>query len=314
MAEKGRGFEKIVRAGFKDSRFDAEPLVERGNEPTHFLISGEDGRKFKKYTDEIPARSSMENPSNRVFTIYRDPSDTKAERKNLYGLVHNQAHGSKVELQHSRLPKKSNKYCGLRIISDTVLTRRNFSSDNEMISTKRAELSEASDLPENMERARSLNRSTSKQYFAPETTFERVRAPLQRKPLALISPLAGHDESGSIYNCEGTKLPGDSGKQKDDYSDNELDNSSDKENIYPSIELEKPLVDSDDSLESQKYGDSSSKYGAIYLFTPQHYWDLTFTRKQAGTTVSLEDFHLLLYDYERLWDRYVDDSEKERVT
>ncbi|GAV28901.1 hypothetical protein PMKS-002379 [Pichia membranifaciens] len=313
MVDKGRGFEEIARTEFKDSRFDAEPLVEYGNEPTHFLISGQDGRKFKEYTEEIRARSSMENPSNRVFTIYRDPSDTKAQRKNLHGLVHDQAHGSKVELQHSRLPKKSNKY-GLRIISDTVLTKRNFSSDNEMIPKKRAELSEASDLPENMERARSLNRSTSKQYFAPETAFERVRAPLQRKPLALISPLAGHDESGNVYNYEGTKFPGDTGKQKSDDSDNELENSSDKENIYPGIELEKPLVDSDDSLESQKYGDSSSKYGAIHLFTPQHYWNLTFTRKQTGAAVSLEDFHLLLYDYERLWDRYIDDFAKDRVT
>lgn len=306
MVENGRSFEKIARTDVKDLRFNAEPLVENVNEPT-----GEGERKFKKYASEIRARNKYENPLNREFAIYKDLPETKAERKNLQCFKHEQVSSSKIDLQHSKLQKKSNKYGGLRIISDTVLTKRNFSSDNELNPTKQAELSESSGFPEDTERAENLNQIYSKNYIAPEKTFERFRAPLQRKPLALISPFAGHDE---IFNSERTKLLAANAKQESDYSDSDLDNSSDKENIYPSIELEKPLIGSDDSLESQKYGDSSSKYGAIHLFTPQHYWNLTFTRKQSGTTVSLEDFHLLLYDYERLWDRYVGDFAKDTVT
>lgn len=299
----------------KDLRFQEEPLFKCPNEPTPLPRKDLEEDFIKKGTKNTEESKKTRVTSNRQFEIYKDAPEEENSGSIVCGLFQESFLNGKTKIDSSKTQKKLNKYRGLRMISDTVLSKKNFSSDNEISTTKIAELNTSSHLPENVGRNQSQKYRTSINANLSGITSQKVKIPLKRRPLALISPLT--DSGDRLVTNKGfnSNTESKSPSSDEENSDQDFENSSDKENIYPDLEFKDPPIGSNHSVvQSLGCEDYSPKYGDIFLFTPQHYWNLTFERKQLGNSISLEDFHLLLYDYERLWNRYVEDGPKRPVT
>lgn len=214
-----------------------------------------------------------EKSFNPFVDIYQDKQDWKIP---VYELKNNQ------DLSILKSCKRSD----LRMISDTILAKRSFSGDNEL---QQRNILEGKNIHPDI-----VSFNTKPENIMKGNTFDgniRGRVALQRKPLTqsestqtriLIRP-----QSSSLH------------QNVQNVNDIDGDEEENKENIY--------LQNSETLLIEEPKTSTAENNGSenIWLFSPNHYWNILFTNNQNHDFVHREDFHMLLYDYERLWNRTI---------
>lgn len=224
---------------------------------------------------QLPIKNMKSNLTHQ-FEIYDDPTSSINQ-----SIPNNKSLENLQNIKHyTFIEKKNTKMKRHRVFSDIVFTKRDVSFDDNIFPVSY------------LDRAASLHSITNS--FEHEmgnkirTHDKDKRSPLKRKPLSLISPMTDKNNNFSVFKSDS---PSDN-EEKIEY--NAADNSSCKENTYPEY------VSNDHPTDGNLNNDAINE-DLIHLFTPQYYWNLIFEKKQQRTDVLLEDFHLLLYDYERLW-------------
>lgn len=237
----------------------------------------------------LPIRNITSNLT-RQFEIYNDPpifSNSLADGNKSFENLRNIEQNKSIENNNTIMRKH-------RVFSDIVFTKRDISFDDRMFLMRR--LNHVSSLHSLGNSFESKREDKFKKYN------KNIFLPLKRKPLTQISPITDNPNNSYLLkndmyndNDENTKDHiGDSSDNEENRRGHITDNSSSKENIYQE-NVNNSIQNVEDSNIDLVDED------LIHLFTPQYYWNLIFERKQHRTEVPLEDFHLLLYDYERLW-------------
>lgn len=172
----------------------------------------------------------------------------------------------------NKIRNKTYKFAGLRVISDTILTKRNFSSDNEQYTKEKAKKANNYQIKQLSDKKKyniSLN------YFG--------KKPLIRNALATISHinwLEPKSLSKDVTEPERLSIP-------------------QRMNVIPENKENAPVIITEE--QATKTGTTSATGESILLFTPQHYWNIVFQHQKKNSSILLEDYHMLLYDYETLW-------------
>lgn len=309
--------EKDSQLLFKEAYLTTEPPLKVPNESVN--------SKDTNYDYQSNLNLSRKLRPLTTFKIYEDPKNSSSSLSDTDSLqatmVLHKRGNPKTTRPARTIPGKPN---GCRFVSDTVLTKRVVSSDNKQAFTRENSTFTSSELPDN--------------HFTLPHASNKVncnkRVPLVRKALWEISPLPDRkiSDSDQTINLRKKLL---SEEQGDDSTDgmknqnnmgiitpnneciqnNVNNNDSDKENVAPCLiddyALAKELSDNINSCstsrENQQQRDNVDE--PIHLFTPEYFWNRLFSSKESAADISLEDFYLLLYDYERLWNLFVVNSE-----
>ncbi len=176
-------------------------------------------------------------------------------------------------LSYKKIRRDEGNNSEYRVPSDGVLAQRSFSNDNEIPSVKRI-VKHTGKKSNPTERLLHVEASTEEGPSSPTVVI--------RKPLAELSIIKAPKRS---------KYP--------DTKDPE-----EKENMIDTTENDDVSIsvsNSDPPSSSEK----ASLGGPILLNSPQHYWELLFQRYCDKNSVSLQDFHRLLFDYEQLWQQHL---------
>jgi hypothetical protein len=228
----------------------------------------------KKYVNLLVSDATQFSPDS-SFQIYQDK--TSRQNNNNCSFIHKrdlEIENSESKKYLARIYKESNKYSGLRVISDTILSKRSFSNDNEVP-------------PQNLKH--NSGNKINLQLKKDKRIDYNNKNSLVRKALTTIS---------YIKHLAPNFKP--KGKDTNSIHDNVLFDVDNKENANPIFELSK-YSETTAPTEFLTSFETPNSNNAL-VFSPDYYWQLIITRKLLGTTICIEDYHMLLYDYEQLWE------------
>ena len=234
--------------------------------------------KFHESTRRINLPESSSVADAKCAHIFQDPDNNCREPYFEENSIKNKEL-SEIDMNHltnslsyKKIRRDEGNNSEYRVPSDGVLAQRSFSNDNEIPSVKRID-----------KHTGKKSNSTERLLHVEASAEEGPSSPtvVIRKPLAELSIIKASKRS---------KFP-------------DIKDPEEKENMIDTTENDVSISvsNSDPPSSSEK----ASLGGPILLNSPQHYWELLFQRYCDKHSVSLQDFHRLLFDYEQLWQQHL---------
>jgi hypothetical protein len=236
--------------------------------------------KFRESARRINLPESSSVADAKCAYIFQDPDNNCGEPYFEENSIKNKEL-SEIDMNHltnalnyKKIRRDEGSNSEYRVPSDGVLAQRSFSNDNEISSHKRIVKHTAEKRESNL---------TERLLYVEAAAEEGPTSPIVviRKPLAELSMIKASKRS---------KYP-------------DIKDAEEKENMIDATENEFSIsVSNSDSPNSSE---KASLGGPILINSPQHYWELLFQRYCDKNSVSLQDFHRLLFDYEQLWQQHL---------
>ena len=234
--------------------------------------------KFRESARRISLPESSSVADAKCAYIFQDPDnkcrepyfeENSIKNKELSEIDMNHLTNS---LSYKKIRRDEGSNSEYRAPSDGVLAQRSFSNDDEIPSVKRI-VKHTGKKSNPTERPLHVEASADEGPSSPTVVI--------RKPLAELSMIKAPKRS----KYPDTKEP------------------EEKENMIDATENDFSIsVSNSDSPNSSE---KASLGGPILINSPQHYWELLFQRYCDKNSVSLQDFHRLLFDYEQLWQQHL---------